>query len=162
MAWGIWSFPRIDVKNLGEYRVRVRLVDGESVVEIMPLTLPKGKRRWIRGEREPERKQEEIRMPIDPKIIEWMKAKGHSPILTGAGDVDAWALNYGYHNGPGCSICGEMWCVHCVRGPDDIEECSYIDGSVAVPALGEFPALQPPQDPDDDDHTREASPEPPG
>lgn len=61
---------------------------------------------------------------------EWiaaMKAKGHVPIMEAGrfGDpdrLDIWVMSADYHNGPGCSSCGESWCHHCYS-PSDIGEC---------------------------------------
>lgn len=36
------------------------------------------------------------------------------------GEIDAWVLDFGYHNGPGCVNCGASWCEHC---KDDITPC---------------------------------------
>lgn len=58
----------------------------------------------------------------DPWITA-MKAKGHVPRLNEDGDgVDIFVTDSGYHNGPGCSICDETWCMHCTN-PDKIEPC---------------------------------------
>lgn len=32
------------------------------------------------------------------------------------------ASDYGYHNGPGCSVCLKSWCEHCTQDPDTIDE----------------------------------------
>lgn len=38
------------------------------------------------------------------------------------GEVDIWALDYGYHNGPKCTRCGRTFCQHCHRTVY-VEEC---------------------------------------
>lgn len=49
------------------------------------------------------------------KWIAAMKKAGHEPQLYD-GRLDTFAMDAGYHNGPGCEKCGASWCWHC----DDI------------------------------------------
>lgn len=63
----------------------------------------------------------------DEAWIAAMKAKGHMPVMRDeedGGGLDVFVMDYGYHNGPGCSSCGISWCHHC-NGPDSIKECSH-------------------------------------
>jgi len=46
----------------------------------------------------------------------------HDFFKDGQGNIDIWILDYGYHNGPGCRRCEEMWCEHCDPQCYD-EEC---------------------------------------
>lgn len=57
---------------------------------------------------------------------EAMKAKGHLPIEYGEdGELDSFALESGFHNGPGCSICGWSCCWHC-EGVEGIPDCTVL------------------------------------
>lgn len=38
------------------------------------------------------------------------------------GAVDLFVVDSGFHNGPGCSRCGESWCHHCTNAAS-IEPC---------------------------------------
>lgn len=49
--------------------------------------------------------------------------KGHTPILY-EGQLDIFVLDVGHHNGPGCSVCRDMWCWHCMKNPEDLPECT--------------------------------------
>lgn len=46
----------------------------------------------------------------------------HDWYLNEDGRIDIWRLDYGYHNGPQCRRCQEMFCHHCERNRWD-EEC---------------------------------------
>lgn len=59
----------------------------------------------------------------DNQWIEAMKAKGHLPVLDEDGNLDTLVLDIDFHNGPGCQLCGESWCHHCLD-PEDIPQCS--------------------------------------
>lgn len=67
---------------------------------------------------------------IFPERVEhWlrvMKEKGHSPRFDEDGDLDIFALEADPHNGPGCSVCGGMWCWNCEQ-PEEIEACDVLD-----------------------------------
>ncbi len=45
---------------------------------------------------------------------------GHELIRDENG-IDCWVLDEGYCNGPGCKLCGEVWCEHC---QDTIKKCT--------------------------------------
>lgn len=69
-------------------------------------------------------------MASDEEWIEAMKAKGHMPVMRDWEDgtppvLDIWVVDYGYHNGPGCSICGWSCCHHC-EGIESIPQCDVI------------------------------------
>ena len=38
---------------------------------------------------------------------------GHEFYLDKWGGVDIFFMESGYHNGPGCSLCDDLWCEHC-------------------------------------------------
>jgi hypothetical protein len=42
-----------------------------------------------------------------------LEAAGHKLIRDDDGYIDIFVLDEGYHNGPGCELCGESWCHHC-------------------------------------------------
>lgn len=55
---------------------------------------------------------------------EWFEAArkaGHSLELYD-GEVDIFAYDCGFHNGPRCISCHQSWCMHC-EGPKDIGTC---------------------------------------
>jgi hypothetical protein len=39
---------------------------------------------------------------------------GHTFRLDSTGDIDIWALDIDYHNGPYCTSCDEVFCEHCI------------------------------------------------
>lgn len=56
----------------------------------------------------------------------WREAlvrNGHMPRVDSDGDIDMFAMDREYHNGPGCETCGEMWYHHCTD-PSEIEPCT--------------------------------------
>lgn len=46
----------------------------------------------------------------------------HDFVRDSQGRIDVWQMDYGYHNGPRCIRCDEVWCEHCDRDIYD-EEC---------------------------------------
>ena len=56
----------------------------------------------------------------------WKHIKKHLWYKDDNGDVDMWYVDHGYHNGPGCKICGERFCEHCdPNWADDECEIGY-------------------------------------
>lgn len=51
-----------------------------------------------------------------------LESLGHKLKRDGSGNVDFFALDSGYHNGPECVLCGESWCEHCENNPT---ECTH-------------------------------------
>lgn len=49
--------------------------------------------------------------------------KGHVLQLDEDGSVDYFAMDSGFHNGPQCVECGEMWCQHCVFDGQGVDPC---------------------------------------
>lgn len=49
-----------------------------------------------------------------------LEAAGHVLIRDEDGDVNIFVMDHGYHNGPGCELCGESWCHHC---EDEVKPC---------------------------------------
>lgn len=47
------------------------------------------------------------------KHAKWVFTKKHLWYRDKAGEIDEWRLDYGFHNGPECQICGEAFCEHC-------------------------------------------------
>jgi hypothetical protein len=45
--------------------------------------------------------------------LEALEEAGHVLERDEDGDVDTFAYEYGYHNGPVCVNCQRSWCVHC-------------------------------------------------
>ena len=43
-------------------------------------------------------------------------ATGHKPHLDDDGEIDIFAIDFGHHNGPACSVCAEGRCQHCDDG----------------------------------------------
>lgn len=43
-------------------------------------------------------------------------AAGHKPHLDDDGEIDIFAIDFGHHNGPACSVCAEGRCQHCDDG----------------------------------------------
>lgn len=59
-----------------------------------------------------------------PKLYEALRAAGHVLQTTEDGDIDTFALDYEYHNGPACVLCHQSWCEHCeVRGDGEFDPC---------------------------------------
>lgn len=56
----------------------------------------------------------------DVTYEELLEQAGHNLIRHEDGTIDIFQMDAGYHNGPGCSICGESWCQHC---RDEIKPC---------------------------------------
>ncbi len=56
------------------------------------------------------------------KIVE---AKGHR-LRQRDGRVDEFAVDFDFHNGPCCELCGESWCMHCNHDPDKINDCQNV------------------------------------
>ena len=38
---------------------------------------------------------------------------GHEFYLDDDDDIDPFFTSHGYHNGPGCALCHDIWCHHC-------------------------------------------------
>lgn len=53
-----------------------------------------------------------------------LEQAGHVLKKDDDGEVDNFAYDYGFHNGPVCELCGEMWCEHCHEEGSEIEPCS--------------------------------------
>lgn len=52
----------------------------------------------------------------------WKHVKRHMWHRNKNGEIDEWAMEYEFHNGPVCEVCGCSICVHC--SPDwENEEC---------------------------------------
>lgn len=47
------------------------------------------------------------------RFYEALREAGHTLEMDEDGKVNAFALCYGFHNGPRCVTCGEDWCEHC-------------------------------------------------
>lgn len=66
----------------------------------------------------------------------WVHVKKHLWHKRENGEVDEWVLDHGYHNGPGCEVCGASVCMHC--NPDWAEtECRigyYVCSACEQPA----------------------------
>ena len=66
---------------------------------------------------------------IDWNDRDWVEAaerQGHVLKLDEDGVVDWFVLDEGFHNGPTCTRCEEVWCEHCTS-PDDIEPCKAVE-----------------------------------
>lgn len=48
--------------------------------------------------------------------------KGHTLRRGADGDIDSFVVDAGFHNGPGCIVCGDDWCEHCTSA-EDVEPC---------------------------------------
>lgn len=55
-----------------------------------------------------------MRWPDHTKWNERAEKLGHILKRNEDGAVDEFVCDAGFHNGPGCSRCGESWCHHCV------------------------------------------------
>lgn len=71
-------------------------------------------------------------------LFERLRAAGHTLKLDKDGDVDSFALNYDFHNGPACVTCYRSWCQHCTTDKDAIVPCEYppIDADFSVAVAG--------------------------
>ena len=58
------------------------------------------------------------------KFYAAIEAAGHLLKRDESGEVDGFALDYEYHNGPMCELCYDSWCQHCHDEHDKIESCS--------------------------------------
>lgn len=63
---------------------------------------------------------------------EWkriMIERGHVPRVSehNADDIDIFVMDSDYHNGPGCTLCWDAWCMHCDKPDKAIEECIFKD-----------------------------------
>lgn len=47
----------------------------------------------------------------------------HSWMKDDDGEIDEWAMEFGYHNGPMCERCYESFCVHCEDYEDHPGPC---------------------------------------
>lgn len=50
-----------------------------------------------------------------------LEEAGHVLKRGSYGDIDIFVRDNGFHNGPGCELCGESWCHHC---EGEIEPCT--------------------------------------
>lgn len=57
------------------------------------------------------------------KRAKWVLTKKHLWYRDSHGEIDMYRLDYGYHNGPECQICGEAFCESCHKDWAD-KECS--------------------------------------
>ena len=53
----------------------------------------------------------------------WIKSNKHIWRKTEGGEVDYFAFDFEYHNGPECEICGFHFCEHCYPEKFDEESC---------------------------------------
>ncbi len=53
-----------------------------------------------------------------------IESKGHVPVINDDGDLDIGVVDFGDHNGPGCSACGWDVCWHCHADINDIPVCT--------------------------------------
>lgn len=58
---------------------------------------------------------------------------GHAFALDTRGEIDVWALDEEYHNGPRCVTCHTYFCEHCDRGL--YEEICPLTEDLAIPGL---------------------------
>ncbi|MBV6512551.1 MAG: hypothetical protein FMNOHCHN_02059 [Ignavibacteriaceae bacterium] len=49
----------------------------------------------------------------DQEFFDILEAAGHSLARDEDGEIDIWQHDFDVHNGPGCSKCGDTWCMHC-------------------------------------------------
>lgn len=54
---------------------------------------------------------------------EWIKTKKHIWKQDEEGNVDTWAWERGYHNGPRCIICSASPCEHCNPDYEELKNC---------------------------------------
>lgn len=57
-------------------------------------------------------------------LFERLRAAGHTLAIDEDGDVDSFALDFEFHNGPACVTCHQSWCQHCTTARTKIEPCS--------------------------------------
>jgi hypothetical protein len=57
--------------------------------------------------------------------------KGHKLVKNSLGEIDWFALEEEFHNGPACQLCGMSWCDHC---EEEIPQCKGIGVKDAAPA----------------------------
>lgn len=67
-----------------------------------------------------------------------LTAAGHVPIMRPGYDdatdppmLDEWVLDEGFHNGPGCEVCGMTWCMHCTSPTSVLAPCTGKAGVIA-------------------------------
>ncbi|AMQ66071.1 hypothetical protein AAY80_144 [Stenotrophomonas phage vB_SmaS-DLP_6] len=59
-----------------------------------------------------------------PKLYEALERAGHVLRRDEDGEVDCFAMEYEFHNGPMCVTCHMSWCEHCeVRGDGELPPC---------------------------------------
>lgn len=66
-------------------------------------------------------------MDFDEWRLKWFQAaeeRGHALKRDEDGRIDEFVCSGGYHNGPGCTKCGESWCMHCKADVTKIPVCS--------------------------------------
>ena len=44
--------------------------------------------------------------------------RGHTWMVNGDGEINIFAFEHGWHNGPACVVCGYGFCHHCRSGPE--------------------------------------------
>jgi len=73
----------------------------------------------------------------EPKqgIYREVKHEGHTWRRKENGEIDEFAWDYEYHNGPVCEVCGETPCIHC--NPDWKEDTDCVESIYECPACGE-------------------------
>lgn len=54
-------------------------------------------------------------MDYREKFIKKCEAAGHKLKLDDDGNVDMTIMDYAHHNGPGCELCNDSWCMHCME-----------------------------------------------
>ena len=55
-------------------------------------------------------------LPVDAEPVRhgsWKHTQKHLWHKDMNGEIDMWYVDHGYHNGPGCEICGRSFCEHC-------------------------------------------------
>ena len=57
---------------------------------------------------------------LDDPFHAMLEDAGHRLIRSANGEVDIFVLDYDFHNGPGCELCGNVWCQHC---QNEITQC---------------------------------------
>lgn len=64
----------------------------------------------------------------DDELFAKIEDLGHKLRRHEDGLIDEWVCEFDEyegrgHNGPGCELCDQSWCVHCLRGDFEVEEC---------------------------------------
>jgi hypothetical protein len=61
----------------------------------------------------------------DEEIYAALEKAGHKLVRREDGSVNEWVLDddNNFHNGPGCELCGQSWCQHCLRRNLSIQKC---------------------------------------